>query len=184
MRVFRWVALGVLLAGVVPAAGQVASGPKVGEKAAPLKVFAVTGPQENKELDYTVERKDKPTVFLFVKADKFDRPMARFIRALDMTVTKLSDDGYIVAVWLTEDKDKTKEHLPRIQQSVQFQNTALTYFPGEVSGPQDWSINTDAHLTAVIVHQGKVAATFGYQSLNETDVPEVEKAIKKAVGKE
>ena len=53
-----------------------------------------------------------------------DRPMARFMRKLDETLLKESEEVYIVAVWLTDDVDKTKGYLPRAQQSLKFQNTA------------------------------------------------------------
>jgi hypothetical protein len=38
-------------------------------------------------------------------------------------------------------------------------------------------------LTAVVANKGKVAAVFGYQSLNETDVPAVHEALMKALAK-
>jgi hypothetical protein len=58
--------------------------------------------------------------------------------------------------------------------------TALTCYPGGAEGPKGWGVNADAHLTAVLANKGKVAATFGYRSLNETDVPAVRDALKKA----
>ena len=136
----------------VPLWADVASGPAAGEKAAPLKVFAVTGDQENKELDYVAERKDKPTVYLFVQAEHFDRPMARFIKVLDRDIKEDSDQAYVVAVWLTDDQAKSKDYLPRRQMSVQLQNTALCVFPGDKKGPDGWSVNADARLTAVVVN--------------------------------
>jgi hypothetical protein len=42
-------------------------------------------------------------------------------------------------------------------------------------------MNADAHLTAVVANKGKVAATFGYQSINETDVPKVKEALENAI---
>ena len=42
-------------------------------------------------------------------------------------------------------------------------------------------MNPDARLTAVVANKGKVAATFGYQSINETEVPRVKEALKKAI---
>ena len=157
-----------------PAFADDASGPKEGDKAAELKVYAVTGEAKEKDVNYTELRKDKPTVYVFVQADKWDRPMFRFVKTLD---EKLGDAGQVVAVWLTEDVDKSKEYLPKI--SSYFSNAALTVFPGEKAGPKDWGINIDAHLTAVVVSGGKVAKSFGYQSLNETDADAVAQVLKK-----
>jgi hypothetical protein len=171
------------------AACDIASGPKVGEAVPALKVYAVVGAVEDKEVDYAGDRKDKPTIYVFVKAKdgaipEGGRPAGRFMKELDKVVKNVSDDAYIVAVWLTDDQEKTKEYLPRIQQSLRFENTGLSYFQGEKSGPNEWGINSDAHVTVVVTNKQKVAATFGYMSLNETDVPKVEEALKKAVGKE
>jgi hypothetical protein len=88
---------------------------------------------------------------------------------------------YVVAVWLTEDAAKTKDYLPIAQKSLHLQSTALTCFTGEGAGPKDWGINADAHLTAVVTAGGTVVKAFGYQSINETDVPAVREALRKAV---
>lgn len=181
MNVNRCSLVFMLFLVATPARAQVASGPSAGEKTPPLKVMAVTGEQENKELDYVAERKDKPTIYVFVQADQFNRPIARFIKELDKDVKKDSEQAYIVAVWLTEDKDKTKEYLPRIQQSLKMESTALTYFPGEKSGPNGWGMNTDAAVTVVVVNKTKVAASFGHRSINEANAKEVLDALKKAI---
>ena len=167
--------LGVLASGLARA--DVASGPKEGAKVATLKVYAVTGEPKDEEVDYAGLRKDKPTVYVFVSAKDFGRPMFRFLKKLD---EDLGDDGLVVAVWLTDDADKSKEYLPKIAQY--FQRAALTVFSG-TAGPKDWAINPDAHLTAVVAHKGKVVKSFGYLSLNETDVPEVVGTLKKAIKK-
>ena len=161
----------------VPARAETVSGPKEGDKVAALTVYAVTGEPKDKEVEYTGLRKDKPTVYVFVSAKDFGRPMFRYLKKLDEDV---GDDGLVVAVWLTDDADKSKEYLPKISQY--FKGAALTVFGG-TAGPKDWGINTDAHLTAVVAHKGKVVKSFGYQSLNETDVPEVVATLKKAIKK-
>ncbi len=173
--------LGALLA-VGPLWGfDVESGPDKGARVPALKVYDATGEHREKSVDYVRLRKDKPTVYLFVAADKFDRPMNRFMKALDGKVEKEFEDVYVVAVWLSDDVDKTKERLPRVQMSVGYEKTALTVFKGK-DGPKGWNINSDAHLTVVVAHKGKVAARFGYQSVNDTDAPAVLKELKK-VGK-
>src|SRR5262249_53705753 len=136
---------------------------------------------KDKELDYAAERKDRPTVYVFIQADRWDRPMNRFLKELETALAKDFTDAQAVAVWLTEDVDKTKAYLPVLQEAVKYETTALTCFPGEKTGPKGWSVNPDAHLTAVVANKQKVAATFGYRSVNETNVPEVRDALQKAV---
>ena len=167
--------LALLAAGL--ACADVDSGPKEAEKVPPLTVYAVTGAPKGKEVDYAGLRNDKPTVYVFVSAKDFDRPMFRFLKKLD---EDLGDDGLVVAVWLTEDVDKSKEYLPKISQY--FKGAALTVFGG-TAGPKDWAINSDARLTAVVAHKGKVVKSFGYLSLNETDVLAVVETLKKAIKK-
>ena len=169
----------MLTAAAAARAQDVVSGPAKGEKVPALKVFDATGENADKEVDYAAQRKDKPTVYLFVRADRFDRPMNRFMKTLDGAVKKDFADTYVVAVWLTDNAAKTKELLPRVQQSVNYEATALTCYAGGAEGPKGWNVNADAHLTAVLANKGKVAATFAYRSLNETDVPAVRDAVKK-----
>ena len=90
-----------------------------------LSVYDVTGTNKEKTVDYAAERKDKPTVYVFIQADKWSRPVARFLKGLDGAVKKDSEDAYVVAVWLTDDAAATKDYLPKAQQSVRFENTAL-----------------------------------------------------------
>jgi hypothetical protein len=180
MRTILYSVSCLMLAGVAARADDLTSGPEKGAKVPELKVFDTTGANKDKEVDYAAERKDKPTVYLFIDAEKFDRPMNRFMKGLDGAVKKEFEGAYVVAVWLTGDADKTREYLPKLQQSVQHEATALTLFPDK-AGPKGWGVNADAHLTAVVAIKGKVTATFAYQSLNETDVPKVKEALEKAV---
>jgi hypothetical protein len=160
-------------------AQDIVSGPEKGGKVPGLSVFDVTGAFKEKTVDYAAERGEKPTIYLLLRSDRFDRPMNRFMKTLDQAVKKDFADTLVVAVWLTEDLDRAKEYLPRVQTSVQYEVTALTCTK-EKTGPQGWNVNEDAHLTAVVAGKGKVAATFGYNSINETDVKGVVEALKKA----
>jgi hypothetical protein len=160
-------------------ANDLKSGPDKGAMVPELNVYDATGEHQEKEVDCAAERKDKPTSYVFVQAEKWSRPMNRFLKMLDESV-KMNNGDYIVAVWLTDKADESKEYLPKLQQSVKYEATALTCYTGEMAGPKGWNINADAHVTVVVVNKGKVAATRAYQAINETDVPAVEEALKKA----
>jgi hypothetical protein len=54
-------------------------------------------------------------------------------------------------------------------------------FPGDANGPDGWSLNPSARVTAVVSSGGKVKSAFGFGSVNETDVPPVREAFKKAL---
>ncbi len=161
-------------------ADDVASGPEKGATVPALEVYDATGENKEKAVDCAKLRKDKPTVYLLLPADKFSRPIFRYTKALDEKAKSDFEDVYVVAVWLTDDEEKTKEYLPKI--STYYEGTALTSFKGK-DGPKDWNINTDAHLTVVVANKGKVTARFAYNSVNDTEVPKVLKEIAKVAKK-
>lgn len=164
-------------------AADLKSGPNVGVRVGKLPVFAATGAHENKELDYAAVRKEKPTIYIFVNGEHFSRPMAQYIRAIDQKLATGKDKAEAVAVWMTAKTDEMKEYLPKVQQSIQLQATALTIATGEKPRLQDWKINDDAHITVVVVNAGSVAGSVAHQSVNATDAEAVMKLLKKATGK-
>jgi hypothetical protein len=178
--------LGVALALTPAVLADVESGPKAGDKVAALKVFGVVGTVEGKEADFAADRKDAPTIYIFVSAEEGGlpvggRPAGRFMKVLDTEVAKL-DGAAVVAVWLGDKAfDKHKEYLPRINMSLKFEKTSLAAFDGEKSGPNNWGINPDAHLTVVVAHKGKVVKSFPFTTVNETDVRPVLAELKKAM---
>src|SRR5262245_51359683 len=111
-------ALAVVLTPVARA--DIESGPKAGEKVPALKVFGVVGTAEGKEADFAAERKDMPTVYVFVQAEEGGipvggRPAARFMKVLDTEIAKTVDKAAVVTVWLGDKAfEKHKEYLPRI----------------------------------------------------------------------
>lgn len=162
------------------ARADITSGPKAGEKPEDFKAYGVVGILESKEGSYLKERKDEPTVFVFVQQEHWSRPMARFLKELDSKGKEANDKSVVVAVWLSEKPDAAKDYLPKAQMSLNFSNTSLGVFEGEKSGPNNWGINTDAHCTVVVTHKGKVIESIALQSVNETDVKKVQEALKKA----
>lgn len=164
------------------------SGPKAGENVAKLTAYGVVGKVENKEADFAAERKDAPTIYLFVAAQEGGlpvggRPAGRFMKVLDEQIGKI-DGAAIVAIWLGDKAfDKHKEYLPKIAMSLKFENTQLAAFDGQKSGPDGWAINGDTHLTVVVVNKGKVVKSFAFVSVNDTDVRPVLAELKKAIEK-
>jgi hypothetical protein len=176
-----WIMVVLTTIGSGTIAADIDSGPVRGGSVPELKVYDVTGPHAGSEVDYTKERKAKPTAYVFVVADKWDRPVARFLRRLDDEVQKYSD-WQVVAVWLTDDPDTTKAYLPRAQQSLKFKATALTCYPVAKKTPEPWNVNLETAVTVVLTNDGKVAKSLGYRSPTETNVKEVVQALQKASG--
>lgn len=156
---------------------QADSGPAEGNEVAPLKVDAVAGVVSGETKDFAAERKALPTIYVFVQADKFDRPVARFLKVLDQELGKDRPDVQVIAVWLTEDVAKSKEYLPRAQMSINLSQTVWSVYDGDKSGPKGWNIDVAAHVTAVVADGTKVVKSFDYRSVNDTVVPEVLKKL-------
>jgi hypothetical protein len=189
MTAIRFAAcLGLVLGVGSGAFADTESGPKAGEKVVKLKAFGAVGAVEQKEADFAAERKDAPTVYVFVAAEEGGipvggRPAARFMKKLDEEVGKI-DGAAVVAVWLGDKAfDKHKGYLTRIAMSLSFGKTQLAAFDGDRGGPEGWAINPDAHLTVVVANKGKVVKSFALASVNETDVRPVLAELKKAADK-
>jgi hypothetical protein len=171
------------LCAVSVARADIESGPNIGTAVTTLKVFAASGDHTGKDLDYAVDRGAKPTVYVFIPYDRFDRPLARLLKALEKSVIEAGNEATVVTVFLADDVGAAKDRLPKVQMSLQFTANPLVIFPSMKQGPEGWQINTDAQLTALVVKDSKVAAKFGYRSANETVAPEIVDALKKAIGK-
>jgi len=180
----RTALIGLVLVLVVSVSrADVESGPKAGEKIAELKVTNVVGEFEGKEVDFAKERKDAPTVYIFVNADKFDRPMARLMKVLDGKIAGIDEKAHVVIVWIGGEEDAVKKRLPAINMSLKFEKSSMSMYTADKTGPNGWGLNTDAHLTVVVANKAKVAKSFAYSTVNETDEKAVSEALKKAVTK-
>lgn len=160
------------------AVAEVKSGPAAGEKAPALTVAVVTGEFANQSVDFPAKREGKPTVYVFIPGEKWNRPTARLLKKLDQDLTAASAEAVIVGVWLTADVAKTKEYLPRAQQSLQLEHSSLTAYEGATS-PDHWNIDTEADATVVVTKGGKVTANFGFETADETLADGVIEALKK-----
>jgi len=168
------------------ASADVESGPKSGGEATPFKTFVVVDAEAKelgKEAEIVKDRIKLPTLYVFVNADKFTRPAARFLKKLDEKADTIGDKSAVVVVWVHGDVAQAKDYLPKLQKSLSFTRTALTAFEGDAAGPKDWALNTDAAVTAVIVVEGKIGKTFAYDSLNDTDAVKVLDVWKTSAGK-
>jgi hypothetical protein len=168
---------GWLLLAMGVAQADVPSGPAAGTELASFKVMAVAGAVSGEEKDFTAERKEKPTIYVFVQADKFDRPIGRFLKVLDQELAKDRNDVQVIAVWLTDDVEKSKEYLPRAQMSIQLEQTVWSVFGGERSGPANWNVDSAVNVTVVVADGAKAKWSSGYNSINDTVVPDVMKQL-------
>ena len=173
------VGLVALLVASIASAESAPSGPKPGAPAPVFKAFDATGEHEGEVADFGGDARKTPIVYVFIQAEKWDRPTARYLKKLDEAVAALGEDHAIVAVWLTDDQPRTREYLPVASNALQLSRTTFAAFDGDRFGPRDWALDGENRLTAIAVRDGKVVAGRGYRLINETDVAEILKSIKK-----
>lgn len=157
-------------------AADVESGPKTDAAVPELKVTFVTGTHEGKEIDLPGERKDEPTVYLFVNNGKFDRPVFRFIKELDSKLGETNGKAAAFAIWVGGKAEKHKDYLPKV--AGYFKGGKLDVAWSTNATPEGWGLNDDATLTVVVAKSKKVNKVFAWRSVNEKDVPKVLEAMK------
>lgn len=162
-------------------AGDLPSGPQVGKKLTPFKILAFSGPDAGKEVEFIKKDKGPPMLLIFVH--KITRPALKFLRPVDKFVTE-QEEGKLQAqiVWLSEDKDKTKEFLERAKNSLNLETPIGISLDGK-DGPGAYGLNDQVALTVLIAKNAKVEANFALVDPNETDAPKVLRTLAKLTGK-
>lgn len=173
----------LLLVAVVgtSALGDVVSGPFQGDDVPPLKAFVVVGEPDQQSVNLGELRLEKPTIYFFVSANMWSRPVARLLKSLDEQIAKLSDEAVICFVYLTDDVPVAKDYLPKPQMSLKLEHTWWTVYEGDQVGPGEWGLHSDADCTVVITTRGKVRFSTGYTSANSTLTDAVLKEFRRAL---
>jgi len=172
-----FIALSMVL---VASVDEIPSGPDAGAKVPPLNVVAAVGEGLGETVNVVADRGGKPTIYAFVRADQWDRPMARLVKTLDDALVrgvKVANNASIVAVWITETPENAREYLPLAQQSLMLQKTRWAVFEGGKNGPEGWLLNDAAGLTVVVAREGTVLISAGFTSWNESDARPILRAF-------
>lgn len=139
-----------------------------------LESVVCVGDKAGERVELTAARGNKPTIYIFIQAEHWDRPVARLVRGLDMKITEKVTDGGLVVVWLSNNEvDRFREHLPRVQQSLQLALTTYCVWPGDAFGPTAWGLNRDDHVTVVTARDGRVLGSHRFRSTNEADAAKI-----------
>jgi hypothetical protein len=170
---------GVCLAVILVLAGDVPSGPQVGDSLKDFKVHAFSGNDAGKDVDVLKKLGNQPILLIFVH--KITRPALRFLRPVDDHVSKENKQAAQV-VWLAEDKEKTLEYLKRAQSSLNLKMPIGVSLDGK-DGPGTYGLNDKVTLTILLAREQKVLANFALVDPNETDAPKVIAALDRLLGK-
>lgn len=172
----------LLMAGSLVAAEGPDSGPPVAARPEPLPALVTVGAKPGETTDLVAERGARPTLYVLVRADRWDRSMARFVRSLDRALQDGGpglDEAELVLVWLTDDVAAARDYQPRGQMSLNLGRASWAVFVGSPLGPNGWSLHPDAFLTVVGVRDGMVTGHGGFLSVGEDDLAPVLKWLAK-----
>jgi hypothetical protein len=172
-RMFVVAAASCLVAADAGSGWAIESGLDAGAAVPALKVLVLADDDSYSESDVTAERDKKVSVYAFVQATEWTRPMARFVRGMDKLVSNAGNNARMTAVWLTDDQDQSRKYLPRGRNAMKLQATQFGVYDGDTDGPDGWNINSKAFITVVVCRGAKVTKSIAYVSVNETDVPTV-----------
>lgn len=155
------------------------AGPEVGKSIPELKVTQIHGEHAGKEVDARELSKTASTIFVTVRKDKWDRPVARVLKQLDEAVTKQDNKAQIVIVWVSKDADHAKEYLPKAQQSLKLSASTWNHFNGEVYDAASWQLSGDGPLNIIITKAGKAHWGRAFATVDEKIVGKVTDALMK-----
>ena len=152
----------------------VSTGTPVGKTVPLLEAMVCVGENDGQKVELTAKSGKNPTLYFFIQAEHWDRPVARLLRELDQNIKSGVTDGTLVAVWLSNNEvERFREHLPRVQQSLKLAMTIYTVWPGDPFGPPAWAINRDDHVTIITAKDGKTLGRYSFKSTNEGDAKRI-----------
>ncbi len=150
------------------------SGPPVG---APLRDFKIQTPA-GKVLQFAKEMNDRPTLLVFVH--RLTRPGLKMLRPIDEAAAT-HDKLFAQVVFLSDDAEEMIAFLTRAEKSLNLQVPASVCLDGKKAGPETYGLNDQIAITILLANKGKVVANFAFVDPNDTDSPNVLKALEKLV---
>lgn len=158
-------------------AGDIPSGPNVGDKLPECKVAGFSGPQAGKEFEVLKAAKNGPTLLIFVH--EITRPGLQLLRPVDEYAAG-QDRLATHIVWLGE-REKTEAFLKRATNSLKLQSPVSVCL--DAAGPQTYGLNDQVKMTILLANSGKVTANFAFTDPNGNDARKVVQALKKLLEK-
>ncbi|MBI2807860.1 MAG: hypothetical protein HYX68_22995 [Planctomycetes bacterium] len=180
-----WTSSVLMVAFLLPATGDFASGPQVGDKLPDFKSHAFSGDDAGKEFKILGKTKGGPTLLIFMHAtaEKFSitRPGNQFLRPVDAyaaTQKKLAAN----IVWVTGDKEKVEGWL-KLTDALKLQTPVSICLEGGKDGPATYGLNDKVQITVLVCKDNKVINNFALTDPNANDSRKVIVAVAKVLGK-
>lgn len=160
---------------------EIVSGPELNKPVPSLKTLQVVGDHADKEVDWKELTEKKPTLLVFVRSDKWDRPVARVLKQVDdalIAARKDYPDVHIGIIWISKDAERAKEYLPKVQLSIKLQASSWNFFNGEVYDAAGWQLSGDGAINIVLVKEGKSTWGRAFDTMQESIARQAMAALK------
>ena len=160
---------------------EIVAGPELNKPIPSLKTTQIVGEQADKEIDCKETAQTKPTLLVFVRSDKWDRPVARVLKQIDdafIAERKDHPDVHVGIIWVSKDAERAKEYLPKVQQSLKMQASSWNFYNGEVYDATGWQLSGDGSLNLVLVKNNKAVWGRAYSTMQEAIAKKVMKELK------
>lgn len=160
---------------------EIVAGPESNKPVPSLKTLQVVGDHADKDVDWKELSEKKPTLLVFVRSDKWDRPVARVLKQVDdalIAARKDLPDVHIGIVWISKDAEKAKEYLPKVQSSIKLQASSWNFFNGEVYDATGWQLSGDGAINLVHIKEGKAVWGRAYSTMQESIARQAIMALK------
>lgn len=161
---------------------EIVAGPELNKPIPSLKTLQIVGDHADKEIDWKETAKTNYMLIVFVRSDKWDRPVARVLKQLDdalVAARKDLPDAHIVIVWVSKDGERAKEYLPKVQQSLKMQVSSWNHFNGEVYDASGWQLSGDGALNIVLVNDNKAVWGRAFSTMQESITRQVMAELKR-----
>lgn len=167
-------------------AGDLPSGPQVGDKLPDFKAHQHFGPDAGKEFKLHEKIKGGPTLLIFMHAPgemPITRPGFQFIKPVDKYASEQEKLSTHI-VWVTGNKDNIEKFLTRAEQSLSLKSPVSICLDGGKDGPDTYGLNDKVQITVLVAKDNKVLANFALVDPNAKDQTKVIAAVAKMLGKE
>ena len=178
-----YLALALLIAAPVDAAGPCASGLAPGQRPGPYSSLVAVGTQRGKAQCFICETEDRPAVIVFAR--QLNDPLAKLVRQLDKAL--VDHKKAELRAWVTFLHDDQAAYDPLVvdwakKQSVR--SVPLAVFE-DLDGPPSYKLSRDAEVTVLLSIKQKVVRNFAFRSgeLTEARIAEIAKALGEMIEK-
>lgn len=164
-------------------AGEIKSGPQVGDSLGAFMVTKCAGAEEDgvaegDNLCYRCRNGKRPQVVIFTRST--DPKVLELLQKLDKAVTENEDEKLRTFVnLLGEDKDELSATAKKVAADSQTKNVPIVV-PNEFeNGPDDYGINQKAEVTVILASELGVKANHSVAKASELNIDAIIKDIKK-----